>query len=39
MKTLRDIAAPTGILWPCHSPKSKVFAAEINFILSNVIVL
>lgn len=39
MKTLRDIAGPAGVLWPYHSPRNKIFAAEINFLLSNMIVL
>lgn len=43
MKILGDIAGPglaqkTGLLWPFHLPRNKVSAAEINFLLFNMIV-
>lgn len=39
MKILRDIAGPTGLLWPCDSARDKAFAAGINFLLRNMTVL
>lgn len=39
MKILRDIAEPTGLLWLCDSPRDKAFAAGINFLLPNMMVL
>lgn len=39
MKNLRDVAGPTGLLWLCDSPRGKAFAAGVNFLLPNTMVL